>query len=139
MTQVWELGTRAPLPRESTRNRARLARRAEDWLRAHHDNAAGVSELPLAMGTSRRELEYAFRETFAMSPRDFLEKIRLNAIHRELIRADPGEKGQVTRIALDHGVTHLGRFPELYRRLFGDLPRETLARSGSGRTGRKTR
>lgn len=129
MTQVWELSSRAPVPRESTRNRARLARRAEDWLRSHHDATLGVSELPLAMGTSRREIEYAFRETFAMSPRDFLEKIRLNAIRRELVRARAEESRQVTTIALDHGISHLGRFPSLYRRLFGELPSATLARS----------
>lgn len=128
VTQVWELATRAPVPRESTRNRARLARRAEDWLRSHHDVAVGVSGLPLAMGTSRRELEYAFRETFAMSPRDFLEKIRLNAIRRELVRASGEMSRQVTTVALDHGISHLGRFPSLYRRLFGELPSETLAR-----------
>jgi AraC-like DNA-binding protein len=127
--QVWEAATRAPLPRESARNRTRLARRAEDWLRSHHDVALGVSELPLAMGTSRREVEYAFRETFAMSPRDFLEKIRLNAIRRELVRAKAEESRQVTTIALDHGISHLGRFPSLYRRLFGELPSATLARS----------
>lgn len=132
ITQVWELAIDAPVPRESARNRARLARRAEDWLRAHHDVAVGVSELPQVMGTSRRELEYAFRETFAMSPRDFLEKIRLNAIRRELRSAADRAKGSaevrglVTRIALDHGISHLGRFPALYRRLFGELPSETL-------------
>lgn len=127
MTQVWELAARAPVPRESIRNRARLARRAEDWLRSHHDVALGVSELPLAMGTSRREIEYAFRETFAMSPREFLEKIRLNAIRRELVQAKAEESRQVTTIALDHGISHLGRFPSLYRRLFGELPSATLA------------
>jgi len=135
MTQVWELAARAPVPRESIRNRARLARRAEDWLRSHHDVALGVSELPLAMGTSRREIEYAFRETFAMSPREFLEKIRLNAIRRELVRAKAEESRQVTTIALDHGISHLGRFPSLYRRLFGELPSATLACSNRRKKG----
>lgn len=143
ITQIWELAVDAPVPRESARNRARLARRAEDWLRAHHGVTIGVSELAPAMGTSRRELEYAFRETFAMSPRDFLEKLRLNAIRRELaVAADRANgsaevRGQVTRIALDHGISHLGRFPALYRRLFGELPSETLVRRPSSARGRK--
>lgn len=143
LTQVWELAIDAPAPRESARNRARLARRAEDWLRAHHDVAVGVSGLPLAMGTSRRELEYAFRETFAMSPRAYLEKIRLNAIRRELVSAadrtggTTEARGMVTRIALDHGISHLGRFPSLYRGLFGELPSDTLVRHAGPRQGRK--
>lgn len=143
LTQVWEVAIHAPVPRDSVRNRARLARRAEDWLRAHHDVAVGVSELPLAMGTSRRELEYAFRETFAMSPRAFLEKIRLNAIRRELASAADRAagateaRGLVTRIAVDHGISHLGRFPSLYRELFGELPSDTIVRHAGPRRGRK--
>lgn len=125
MTLVWELGSRGCRSRESPRNRARLARRAEEWLHRHHGTALGIDELALAMGTSRRELEYAFRDTFAMSPRQFLEKIRLNAIRRELRRSAPERRGHVTRIALDHGIIHLGRFPALYRQLFGELPSET--------------
>lgn len=129
MTGIWEQGRTMAPSRESTRNRLRLARHAEDWLRAHHASCAGVSELILAMGTSRRELEYAVRETFAMSPRTLLEGIRLNAIRRDLARAGSSDHGQVTRIALEHGITHLGRFPSLYRNLFGELPSKTLARS----------
>lgn len=125
MCLIWELGDGDRPPRESARNRTRLARRAEEWLHAHHGTAVGVAELALAMGTSRREVEYAFRENFALGPRQLLEKIRLNAIRRELRRADPQERGQVTRIAMDHGITHLGRFPGLYKGLFGELPSET--------------
>lgn len=135
MTLVWEIASRSEGPRESVRNRARLARRAEEWLRDHHGEGIGMTELCLAMGVSRREIEYAFRENFASSPREFLERIRLNAIRRELNRAGSGGHGQVTRIALDHGIAHLGRFPALYRSLFGELPRETLARSVAGGTG----
>lgn len=128
MTLVWETASRSEEPRESIRNRARLARRAEDWLRHRHGDGIGVTELALAMGVSRREIEYAFRENFACSPRSFLEMIRLNEIRRDLTRAAFPEKGRVTEIALDHGMAHLGRFSALYRRLFGELPRETLAR-----------
>lgn len=129
MTEIWEMVREAKPLRTSSRNRTRLARRAEDWLRAHHDTCTGMNELVLAMGTSRRELEYAFRENFAMSPRTLLEGIRLNAIQRELTGSGNGDQTQVTRVALDHGITHLGRFPSLYRNLFGELPSETLARS----------
>lgn len=129
MTLVWEIASRSEGPRESVRNRARLARRAEEWLRDHHGEGIGMTELCLAMGVSRREIEYAFRENFASSPREFLERIRLNAIRRDLNRSGSGGPGQVTRIALDHGIAHLGRFPALYRSLFGELPRQTLARS----------
>jgi transcriptional regulator GlxA family with amidase domain len=73
---------------------------------------------------SRRELEYAFRTVFDESPRAYLQSLRLNAIRRALRSTRTCEP--VTRIAFDHGVTHLGRFSAQYRRLFGELPSETL-------------
>ncbi len=125
LTMAWELASPAPARPVSARNRARLARRAEDWLHAHHGVAGSVGELAIAMGASRREIEYSFRENFGLSPRQLLEKIRLNAIRRELRETGASSRGQVTRIAMDHGITHLGRFPALYRQLFGELPSET--------------
>ena len=71
-----------------------------------------------------RQLEYAFRTVFDQSPRDYLQTLRLNAIHRTLRRSERGGSS-VMHIALDHGVTHLGRFAANYRALFGEKPSET--------------
>jgi hypothetical protein len=37
----------------------------------------------------------------------------------------------VTQVAIDHGVTHFGRFAAQYRELFGENP--SLSRSRGGR------
>ncbi len=108
--------------RQGPRNRARLARRAEEWLRDHLDEPVTIPDVCLALRVSRRELEYAFRQAFDQSPRDFLQALRLNAIHRALRRFSPVERGFVTKVALEHGVTHLGRFSAHYRDLFGESP-----------------
>lgn len=125
MTLAWEYQLPNGFPqtrdRHGPRNRARLARRAEDWLRAHLHESLAISEVCLAMRVSRREMEYAFRQAFDLSPRDFLQALRLNAIHRALQRCPP-DRGMVTQIAMEHGVTHLGRFAGRYRDLFGELP-----------------
>ncbi len=126
-TLAWELhGKGTPgLPAPSLRNRARLARRAEDWMRQHLGEAVQVPDVCEAMGVSRRELEYAFRTTFDQSPRGYLQALRLNAIHRELQCARQGQD-TVIRVALDHGITHLSRFAAHYRSLFGESPGATL-------------
>jgi AraC family ethanolamine operon transcriptional activator len=106
----------------SLRNRARLVRRAEAWMRDHLGESVQVPDLCLALRVSRRELEYAFRAVFNQSPRDHLAALRLNAIRRALLR---GDGGGLIHIAHAHGVTHPGRFAASYRALFGEKPSET--------------
>lgn len=125
MTIAWELDTPAALPRCSPRNRARLARRAEAWMREHLGEPVCVPDICLALRVSRRELEYAFRATFDQSPRDHLQALRLNAIRRALQRTEAGHD-TVIRVAYDHGITHLGRFAARYHALFGERPSVTL-------------
>ncbi|WP_138084868.1 helix-turn-helix domain-containing protein [Phragmitibacter flavus] len=124
MTMTWELHSSVRVPRESLRNRVRLARRAEAWMRDHLSEPIGVPDICLALRVSRRELEYAFCHTFDQSPRSFLQALRLNAIRRALRRSD-GPTGNVSHVVLDHGITHLGRFAAQYRALFGENPSET--------------
>lgn len=106
----------------SLRNRARLARLADAWMREHLAGEVQVPDLCLALRVSRRELEYAFRTVYDISPRDHFEILRLNAIRRALLR----ESGDtVTTIAFAHGVNHLSRFAAKYHSLFGENPSET--------------
>lgn len=118
-----ELASQQPPPRESLRNRTRLARRAETWMRDHSADCIRVSDLCLALHVSRRELEYAFRTTYDQSPRDYLHTLRLHAIRRAMLSA--GENRSILEIALDHGISHPGRFAADYRSLFGERPSET--------------
>lgn len=124
VTSAWELSSGAPAPSESHRNRLRLARRGESWMREHLSEPVRVPDVCTALGVSRRELEYAFRTAFDQSPRDFLQALRLNAIRRMLRK---GTDQPVSRIALDFGMTHLGRLSGQYRHLFGESPSATTA------------
>jgi AraC-like DNA-binding protein len=121
---AWELSGGLISPPASHRNRARLAHRAEEWMRGHLTESAQVPEVCLALRVSRRELEYAFRLTFDQSPRDFLQALRLNAI-RQALKSSLHVQETVTQVAVDHGVMHLSRFAAQYRDLFGESPSET--------------
>lgn len=118
---AWELQAGGPPGRDSLRNRARLAHRAEALMRHHLGEPLQTSDLCQSLGVSRRELEYAFRSTFDESPRDFLQALRLNAIRRELKRKDV----PIIEVAYQYGMTHLGRFAGSYRKLFGEKPSQT--------------
>jgi AraC family ethanolamine operon transcriptional activator len=125
---AWELGTRGEPARESSRNRARLMRRADLWMREHLGQAVRVPEVCLALGVSRRELEYAFRLTLDSSPQEYLRKLRLNAIHR-VLRGRESSDRSLLEIALEHGITHPGRLAAHYRALFGHRPSATRSRT----------
>jgi AraC-like DNA-binding protein len=65
-----------------------------------------------------------------MGPIRYLTLRRMHLVRRALLKADPS-KATVTRLATDHGFWELGRFAVAYRRIFGELPSESL-RTPSG-------
>ena len=84
-----------------------------------------IPDLCRIASVSQRTLEYAFKETFGITPRTFLRYQRFHAVRRQLLVSRNGKK-TVAQIAFDHGFYELGRFAGEYRRLFGELPSQTL-------------
>lgn len=80
--------------------------------------------LCLATGASERTLQYAFREQFQISPKQYLIARRLDGVRREL--RGGGENG-VSEIANAWGFPHAGQFAACYRSVYGELPSETKA------------
>jgi AraC family ethanolamine operon transcriptional activator len=80
--------------------------------------------------TSRRTLEYSFRDYFGTSPKRFIKALKLNAARSDLLAGRYGSE-QVEEIAAGLGFTHLGQFSTDYRHMFGEKPSETLRRSPS--------
>lgn len=89
-----------------------------------------VDDLCRVAGTSRRTLEYAFKDYFGTSPKRFTKALRLNAARNDLIRGN-SKSAQVVKIASGWGFTHMGQFSTDYRHMFGEKPSETLHRNAS--------
>ena len=79
-------------------------------------------------GVSQRTLQYAFRQAMQVTPVAYLRILRLNRVRSELLASESPDT-TVTRIATTWGFLHLGKFSQDYRRMFGELPSETLARN----------
>lgn len=105
----------------------RHVRRAEDWIAAHAGELGSVSDLARAIGVTPRTLQVAFRQHRNCTPRQMIERHRLERIREELAHAAPDKS--VTSVAMDNGVVHLGRFAASYREMFGENPSDTLTRS----------
>ena len=100
---------------------------AEDWIDAHIGENYPVSDLAAAVGLSMRSLQIAFRRHRGCSPRQAIERRRLERVRNELLTGPEGRN--VTSIAMDNGVLHLGRFAASYRQFFGESPSDTLKRA----------
>jgi transcriptional regulator GlxA family with amidase domain len=79
------------------------------------------------LGVSVRRLQYAFQSVRDATPRTVLGWFRLEAARER--PADSREHRTVTRVALDCGVAHFGRFAAAYAARYGELPSETLRRA----------
>ena len=115
----------APEPGVSYGARLRVARAAEEVLRARLDDPPSLTELCHILKVPERTLHAAFHEGFGMAPKAYLRALRLSAAHRRLARC----AGSVTEVATDLGFFHFGRFSGEYRGMFGECPSETLRRA----------
>ena len=83
-----------------------------------------VREIHGRLGVSRRALEKAFASTLGISPGQYLLAHRLNQARNHLVT----KAHRVIDAAMETGFQDLSRFAYQYRRLFGELPSETLQR-----------
>lgn len=129
----------------STRESRRLARaplrrlgldRALAYLRSNDPARIKISDLCRIAGVSERTLEYGFREAVGLGPMSYLRRQRLHAARRALLTANV-DAANVTGIAHSLGFVELGRFAAQYRRLFGELPSQTMTRRPSRQQGGK--
>lgn len=84
-------------------------------------------ELAGAVGVSDRWVRAAFQTMYGVSASVFFQARAMDGARRQLQAAGPGSL-TVTEVAMRSGFWHLGRFSATYRRYFGELPSETLAR-----------
>jgi AraC family ethanolamine operon transcriptional activator len=112
----------------SSPGRRGAIRRVDAYLEANSDAVPSIPTLCQVAEVSERTLEYAFREHLGVTPVRYLKLRRLMLARRRLQNPMRAESS-VTDIVGGCGVYELGRFAGEYRKLFGELPSETLARS----------
>lgn len=127
------LGTLPPAPAilaPSCRTRQLIVARAREYMETHIDEPISVADLCTELGVSRRTLQYSFQDVLDLNPVKFLRAIRLNAVRRALKQAGGSERATVADIAACWGFWHLSHFAAEYKTMFGELPSETLRRTG---------
>ena len=120
----------AGVPREKLRSMRAVVLAAEAMMDEDPISIPSVPTLCRTLGLSRRTLERAFHDMLGQSPAHYLRVRALNASREQLLRSRR-VPGIVTRVAIDNGFWHMGRFAAAYRTLFGERPIDTLRRSGA--------
>ena len=101
---------------------------AADLIRTHPGEALTVEGVARTVGLSVRALHAGFRRELDRSPKQYLQQVRLERAHADLVAAEPGSGVRVIDIAHRWGFSHPGRFATTYRRRYGEAPAATLAR-----------
>jgi AraC family ethanolamine operon transcriptional activator len=109
--------------------RAKLVRRAVDFVHERLDKPLTALELCAELGVSDRMLRRAFREEFGLGPLAYFRLMRMHEV-RAALRAARGGDEAVADLVRRWGFQRLGSFAAEYRRQFGELPSETLGVRG---------
>ena len=101
--------------------------RALEYLDSVKGEPVSVQELRQHANASRITLERAFRDQYGTTPKAYLTARRLNGV-RNMLKAPDSRACKISDVAGSWGFWHMSQFAADYRRQFGELPSETLAR-----------
>ena len=87
-----------------------------------------IADLCRLANVSERTLRNYFERELGMTPKAYLVGKRLAGVHHELWQSKP-TKALVSDVANEWGFWHMGQFAADYKKVFGELPSETLKRN----------
>ena len=108
------------------KTRQKGLRLAIDFIEANCQDNPSIPDICAATGLSWRSLDRAFKECLGIGPKRYLLNLRLTQARRQLKIAPPNAK--VADIANDWGFWHMGHFAREYRKMFCELPADSLTR-----------
>jgi AraC-like DNA-binding protein len=133
--QLYELAaSKAGYRQQRDRLRDRALERAVEVIIEAIREPLTVNDICREVGVSHRTLEYAFQACFDLSPKAYIRTVRLNCVRKELRLSDPASTS-ITKVAVRWGFRHMGQFAADYRKLFMELPTETLGRRSQRKAG----
>jgi len=109
----------------TTDNRNKTIKNAIDYIHSSTDIVISIQRLCQETGINKRTLERAFLDKYGMTPKSYLQSLRLNDAYKILLHSDP-KTTKVTDVALSLGYWHMSQFAADYRHQFGELPSTTL-------------
>ena len=96
----------------------------------HTSDLENISAVELCMYAecSPRFLERTFQKRFGVTPKKYIKYLRLARVRDRLLTVDTQSCESIIELAGIQGFWHMGQFAADYRRVYGELPSETLNR-----------
>lgn len=96
-----------------------------DFLHNNIMNPIKILDISQELNMSERQLHASFKQTYGISPKKYLQNIRLNKIRATLLTK---QEKNISDIAFQYNFTHMSLFSNVYKKMFQELPSETLQR-----------
>jgi AraC-like DNA-binding protein len=103
----------------------RIVHKAQEFIRANLAKPISLDAVAAATGTSRRTLARVFGEVIEDTPANYIRRLRLHRIRRDLL-CDGTSGCTIYDIAAAWGIGEPGRMAGWYRNMFGEYPNETI-------------
>ena len=103
-----------------------MALNIRDYIVEHIEEPVQMYKLCQLTNKSARTIERIFKQIFNLTVRDYHSTYRLSLVRQTLMH---DKNISVSNAALKYGYLHLSRFANNYKKLFGELPSQTLCRT----------
>jgi len=110
-------------------NHERSMTRAMELIHTTELESISAVELCIYAGCSQRLLERTFKKRFGVTPKKYIKYLRLARVRDDLLSFDTQSCESIIELAGTQGFWHMGQFAADYRRVYGELPSETLDRN----------
>jgi AraC family ethanolamine operon transcriptional activator len=102
-----------------------VSRKINEYMQSNPSKMLTVHRLCKIANVTERTLQHNFQTSFGISPKSYLKAMSLNRVRQDFLNGT-AENSCVSDIANKWGFWHMGQFAGDYRRMFGELPSETL-------------
>jgi AraC family ethanolamine operon transcriptional activator len=116
------------LEKESLARTTRSVSLALDIIHTSELDSISAMELCKQTKCSQRTLEKCFSKRLGITPKKYIKCLRLAEVHKGLRNFDDLDYDSIIELAGVNGFWHMGQFAADYRRIYGELPSETLNR-----------
>ena len=104
-----------------------VVRRAVDFIDANAERELTVTEIAAAAGIGPRGLQAAFLRHQDSTPAAYLQRVRLDRAHRELVDSDPAHRETLPAVAARWGFPRPSAFVTAHQQAYGRPPARTPA------------